>query len=615
MIAPLGHGVTATLTFSPDPPQVGAAHATLTIDGASSAQLVSTQVSFGSAMPSMGMSGGSGSARSIGGARFAFDLPIGMATTWSLTIRASGGVVGTATYRFVVPGDANAAASGAMPGMTSAAGDSGPWRTAAFILLGLVLIAAALAVRRERRTGVLAVLGAAAVVVVVVAVLQARATSDPGSTSGMDMSAMSDVKGEAASPVTTEDVRRVGSSADGPVLSAPGTLAPYLVQDVVARAPSILRDFSLYAGDRVLAGEIVARLDEPELAARAGASAADARAQAAAAEAASIEAMHHAPDAVRIAQADADVAARDAAAASAELAAKAEQQRYWSAELGRERLLLKAGAVSQQEFEDERAQAAAAVAALTSAREHLGSTGRAADSAHIKVSDAVASVEMARAQAENQRQAAEHAAGSAQVDAILAGYTSVVMPSDGVVVKRLVDPGTYVQAGTVVARVAVIDRLRVQANIAQEDLLKISVGTPVEARVDGRRVLRGRVTSVSPVVDAATRTASVEAVVENPGRAVVPGGYVQVTLRAHAAAPSDALVVPSAAVVEVGGAAVWSIAGGVAHRVPVSVISDDGATALVRSPALRSGSHVATVGAASLEEGQRVIERSGRGAP
>jgi HlyD family secretion protein len=505
-----------------------------------------------------------------------------MATTWSLSIRASGGVNGAATYRFVAAGDANSSASGAMNSMANAASDSGPWRTAVFILLAFVVIAVVLAMRRERRTGALLVLGAAAVVVVVVAVLQSRAASDPGYTSGMDMSAMSDVKGEAASPVGTAIARRAYGSAADPIVLAPGTLAPYLVQDIVARAPGVLRDFTLYAGDRVGAGETVARLDEPELAARAGASAADAQAQAAAAEAASIEAMHHAPNAVRI--------ARD------ELAAKTEQQRYWETELRRERTLLNAGAVSQQEYEDESAQAAAASAALSSAR--------------TKVSDAVAGVAMARAQAENQRQQAAQATGSAQADAIMAGYTAVIAPSDGVVLKRLVDPGTYVQAGTAVARVAVIDRLRVQANVAQEDLAAIRVGTPVETRADGRTGLRGRVTSVSPVVDPTTRTAIVEAVVENPGRTVVPGGYVQVALHAHITAPKDAIVVPSAAIVETGGAAVWTISDGVVHRIPVSVISDDGTSTLVRAGALHDGSHVVSIGATSLEEGQRVTESS-----
>jgi len=582
MISSLGQGVTATLTFTPDPPQVGTAHATLLFDGASASQVASTQITFTTAMPSMGMSGRGGTARSLGSGRFAFDVPIGMATIWSLSIRAKGGINGTATYRFVAAGDANAPASGAMNGMANAASDSGPWRTAVFVMLALVVIGAVLAMRRERRTGAFLVLGAAAIVVVIVAVLQSRSASDPGATNGMDMSAMSDVKGEAASPVGTAIARRAHGSVADPVVLAPGTLAPYLVQDIVARAPGVLRDFKLYAGDRVGAGETIARLDEPELAARAGASAADAQAQAAAAEAASIEAMHHAPNAVRIAQ--------------NELAAKTEQQRYWETELHRERTLLDAGAVSQQEYDDERAQATSASAALSSAR--------------TKVSDAVAGVAMARAQAENQRQQAAQAAGSAQADAIMAGYTAVIAPSDGVVLKRLVDPGTYVQAGTAVARIAVIDRLRVQANVAQEDLAAIRVGTPVETRVNGRAGLRGRVTSVSPVVDPATRTASVEAVVENPGRTVVPGGYVQVVLHAHVTHPKDAIVVPSAAIVEAGGSAVWTTSDGVVHRVPVAVISDDGTTALVRAAELRDGSHVVTVGATSLEEGQRVTESS-----
>jgi multidrug efflux pump subunit AcrA (membrane-fusion protein) len=58
-----------------------------------------------------------------------------------------------------------------------------------------------------------------------------------------------------------------------------------------------------------------------------------------------------------------------------------------------------------------------------------------------------------------------------------------------------------------------------------------------------------------------------------------------------------------------GGSAVWSIADGRAHRVSVTAFSDDGEIALLTSDVLHVGDHVVIDGAASLEEGQRVIER------
>jgi RND family efflux transporter MFP subunit len=530
-------------------------------------------------MPTMAMRGASGTARKLGDGRYAFDLPIGWATTWAVTIRAEGGVSGNATFHFVVAG----ASSEAMGGESSS-GEIGPWRTGALILCVLIVLAAVLLVWGERRMiGALVVLGVAALVVVGVAIVQAYAASQPGSMSGMDMSSMNDVRGEAPPTVTTAAVSRV-SGITKSVVVAPGTLAPYLVQDIVTRAPGILRDFSAYAGDRVRAGQTLALLDEPELAARAGASAADARAQAAAAEASMIEAMHHAPNGVRVARED--------------LAAKSERQRYWSAELRRERSLLDAGAVSRQEYEDERAQAAAAEADLASAR--------------IKLGDADASVTMATAQAESQHAQAQRAADAARADAVMLDYTKVVAPFDGVVLKRLVDPGTVVQAGTTIARVAVLDRLRVQANVAQEDLATIALGTPIEVRLDGSstRTLRGRVTSIAPVADATTHTASVEAIVENPGF-VVPGGYVRVVLHGRARTPDDALCVPSDAVVGASenGNAVWTITDGSAHRVSVALLADDGKTATVRADALHAGDRVAVDGSDSLEEGERVAER------
>jgi multidrug efflux pump subunit AcrA (membrane-fusion protein) len=421
----------------------------------------------------------------------------------------------------------------------------------------LLVVVVAVIVRRQRRAfGMLLMLVMGALVLIGTALFQAHVASQPDSMSGMDMSvAMNGVQGEAAAPVTTARVQRAGVQTES-VVSAPGILMPYLVQDVVTRVPGVLRDFSVYAGDHVRAGQVLARLDEPELGARAHASTADARGQAAAAAAAAIEAMHHAPNAVRIAQ--------------EELAADAERQRYWGTELRRERSLLDSGAVSRQEYEDERAQAAVADAALTSAR--------------IKVSDAIANVTMLHEQEASQRAQAQRAADAARADAVMLDYTRVIAPSDGVVLKRLVDPGTAVAAGTTIARVAVLDRLRAQANIAQEDLPLIAIGTPIDVRLNGSsRILHGRVTSIVPVADTATHTAGVEAILENPGYAIVPGGYIRVTLHGRARIPSVGLRVPSAALIGGGknGTAVWRIVDGSAHRVSVKLLSDDGETALV----------------------------------
>jgi len=81
---------------------------------------------------------------------------------------------------------------------------------------------------------------------------------------------------------------------------------------------------------------------------------------------------------------------------------------------------------------------------------------------------------------------------NAQSATILAGYRAVIAPSAAVITKRLVDPGVYVQVGTPILRLAVIDRLRIQANVSQHDIAAVHPGTPFEATTASGSTIRGR---------------------------------------------------------------------------------------------------------------------------
>jgi RND family efflux transporter MFP subunit len=589
----------ATLTLAPDPPATGPVHGVIAVDGIAPDALSRTDVRFGSAMPTMSMTGPSGSARRTGPARWEFDASLGMATTWTITVRFSGGVNGTAVYRFAVSGPQSGAT---MSGMSSSAGNPDAWRYAA-IALAIILVFALLVVvvRRDRRPLTVGIVLGAALIVIVLAVVQARFAAP-----AMDMASMASVQGSAATPVTLAAVRTTQSDSE---IHAPGTVAPYLTQDVVTRAAGILRGFNMYAGDRVSAGQVIATLDAPDAHSRAAAAAADAQAQTALAQAAEIEAHHHAPNAVTIAQAGSAALERDIAAAQADRAAKGEQVRYWQNEIRREKSLLDQGAVSVQEYQDESAQAAAAQAAYASSGEKVSALQQQLTAAQTHALDAVAAVPQMQAQAAAAQAQARRAQANAATDATLAGYTTIVSPNDAVVVKRLVDPGVYVQPGTVIARLAVVDRLRVQANVAQQDLSLVAVGAPVDATSRDGRVMHGRVSSIAPVADPATHTASVEAIVNNDRTDLVPGGFVQVVIHAHATrAGIGGVQVPSAAVIGSGSSsAVWTDVNGTAHRVPVRVLADDGTSATIAGDLTR-GARVVVDGAATLEEGQIITE-------
>jgi RND family efflux transporter MFP subunit len=598
MIAPLG-AARATLTLSPDPPATGPVHGVITVGGATPDVLARTDVRFGSTMPAMSMNGPSGNARRTASGRWEFDASLGMATTWTFALRFSGGVSGTAVYRFAVSGPQSG--TSALSGMSSSAGNPDAWRYAAIALASILVLAlVVVVVRHDRRPLTIGIVLGAALVVIVLAVVQAKYAAP-----AMDMAAMSSVAGSAPTPVTLAAVRTTQSDAE---IHAPGTVSPYLTQDVVTRAAGILRGFNVYAGDRIVAGQIVATLDAPDAHSRAAAAAADAQAQASMAQAAEIEANHHAPNAVTIAQASSAALERDIAAAQAERVAKGEQMRYWQTEVRRERSLLDQGAVSVAEYQDESAQAAVASAAYASSGEKVSALQQQLTAARTHTMDAVAAVPQMQAQAAAAQAQARRAQANAVTDATLAGYTTITSPNDAVVVKRLVDPGVYVQAGTVIARLAVVDRLRVQANVAQQDLPHISIGAPVDATGRDGAIMRGRVSSIAPVADPATHTAAVEAVVNNDRTDLVPGGFVQVVIHARVPRTATGVQVPSSAVTGSGrGSAVWTDVNGTAHRVSVRILSDDGTNATVTGE-LDRRARVVVEGAATLEEGQNIVE-------
>jgi len=222
----------------------------------------------------------------------------------------------------------------------------------------------------------------------------------------------------------------------------------------------------------------------------------------------------------------------------------------------------------------------------------------------------MANLEMAQQQAIAAQQRAASSGAAAQAAAVMAGYTQIIAPDDAIVVKRLVDPGTYVQVGTPVLRIAVVGKARIQANVAQEDLAVIRPGSRMDASLPDGRVVHARVTSIQPTADQATHTALVEAIVDNPGGLLTPGTYVRVVIHGVGSAERNAVNVPSAAIVGAGAdAAVWTNVNSSAHRVPVGIISDDGTTAQI-SGDLKSGDRVVVQGAQDLQEGTPIVGQS-----
>jgi len=521
----------------------------------------------------------------------------------------------------------------------------------------LVIVGTNLAVRRLHTPGQLDVLSAQA----------------------MDMSQMRPPTG--ATPVELASVRQ-GSLGD--TVTYTGTVRAFNEQEISPRITGTLVGLSVYPGDPVRAGQVVAQLDTAEVGAKADQAVRQAQEAEAGAQVADLNhRLHHqaaldqASAQVQVAQQEvgntqaeaqsAQDAVTDADAAIGGASANAD---YWQTEIAREKQLADAGAASRQEYQNELAQAQTAFAALTSARAKARGARAMAHAAQAKVQGARRQVEAAQAgrqvaeadlavaqgQAAQARAGASAAQAAAREAAIVRGYARITSPATGIVTARPVAPGTLVQPGTMILRVAELDRVRVQASVAASDLTRIEVGTPVHITAGAARPIAARVTAVFPSANDETRTAVVEAVIPNPGRLLRPGAFV--TVRIAAPAALDKILVPATAVVTSGGASqVWVALGaagaakptvyrcekchmtysaveaakrhfvdpmdggrlvalppapasggeGTAHQVAVQTGASDGAWMEIVGGSLHRGDQVVTRGQAGLTEGARLV--------
>lgn len=187
------------------------------------------------------------------------------------------------------------------------------------------------------------------------------------------------------------------------------------------------------------------------------------------------------------------------------------------------------------------------------------------------------------------------------------GYTRLVAPTDGRVIRRDGEVGEYVAVNQVLFYLAGQAPLRVAAEVDEEDVPRIRPGLPVMLRTDAfpDRVFDGTVSEITPRGDPVSRSYRVRiALPGNPPLQVGMTTEANIVLERRDAA----LLLPATAVVD---DAVWRIEGGRAVRQPVRV----GVRATDRVEILdglaATGRVIATP-PAGLREGARVEVRANK---
>lgn len=131
--------------------------------------------------------------------------------------------------------------------------------------------------------------------------------------------------------------------------------------------------------------------------------------------------------------------------------------------------------------------------------------------------------------------------------------TALKAPFTGVVTKAQASPGDIVDAGRDVFTVADLSRVWVQAEVYEKDLGRIRVGQTASIMVDTypNQPFEGKVSYISDVLDAQTRTARVRCEVPNPDLLLKTDMFANIQLPTKFS--KQALAVPSSALQEVEG--------------------------------------------------------------
>jgi membrane fusion protein (multidrug efflux system) len=182
----------------------------------------------------------------------------------------------------------------------------------------------------------------------------------------------------------------------------------------------------------------------------------------------------------------------------------------------------------------------------------------------------------------------EAAYENAKIDLDRARYTEdrnrLITPIDGVILKlardsegQILSNGQLVNPGQVVAQVAPIDPLVADVDLIGEDIATVRVGLEARASYQafGERAFAGSVIRLAPTVDSRTRALRAEVEIDNSGRLLRPGMFVEVTIVGERR--ENVPVIPRRALTERGGQRVVFVLNGqrVEQQPVVTGLGDD----------------------------------------
>jgi multidrug efflux pump subunit AcrA (membrane-fusion protein) len=246
--------------------------------------------------------------------------------------------------------------------------------------------------------------------------------------------------------------------------------------------------------------------------------------------------------------------------------------------------LYKEGAIAQKDVNDAQVTLTQARNQYEIARNHLANLQRFAKDESLKA-----------AGAQRDQAAARLGTSEAQLS-----YSRITSPINGVVTDRPLYAGETAQPGTPLVTVMDVSQVIARAHVAQAEAAELKVGNDANIIGPDGAPIAGKVTLVSPALDAASTTVEVWVQAANTDRRLKPGASLRVELIAKTV--PNALVIPQAAILTSpsGNTSVIVIdPENRPHRVSVmTAIRDAGSVQI--TDGLANGQRVATTGAFEL---------------
>ena len=184
---------------------------------------------------------------------------------------------------------------------------------------------------------------------------------------------------------------------------------------------------------------------------------------------------------------------------------------------------------------------------------------------------------------------------------------TIYAPISGIIAKRHLDLGGMAVPAAPLFEIVNIDTVIVSVDVIETQLSQLTLNQEATIEIDGIETpLSGSITFISPTLQAARRTASVEVGIDNPVGKLRPGMFakVRVPIKVH----SDALLIPRTSLIEDVNTKtqnIFVIEENVSRRRAVEIGLLQGGVVEVVS-GLMEGESVVTAGQHSLKDGEEV---------